>query len=124
MNEVTVKTVGDVGYYSGPNAIAGIKFRHAGRDLGVTAWGMNVIEFAPDCPSYPEHDHAADGQEEVYIVLEGTATLHAGKRQWPLEAGTFVRVAPAVKRKLVPGSAGAIVLVLGGTPGKAYAPRG
>ena len=123
MSEIIVKKVGDLGCYEGPNAIPGIKFRHAARDLGVTAWGMNVLELEPNCSGYPEHDHAADGQEEVYVVLRGSATLHAGGKNWPLEAGAFIRVEPNMKRKLVPGADGLTVLAIGSTPGKAYAPR-
>jgi quercetin dioxygenase-like cupin family protein len=72
---------------------------------------------------YPDHDHASDGQEEVYVVLEGSVTLHAGEQTWPLSRGSLARVGAAQKRKLVPGPDGATVLALGGTPGKAYQPK-
>jgi hypothetical protein len=49
--------------------------------------------------------------------------LHAGDEEFPLVPGTLVRVGPSQKRKIVPGSEGATVLALGGTPGKAYEPR-
>jgi mannose-6-phosphate isomerase-like protein (cupin superfamily) len=123
MSDVTVKKVGEIGYYQGPGEIPGIKFRHAAKDLGVTAWGMNVLELGPNVLGYPEHDHAKDGQEEVYAVLEGSATLHSGDRTWPLEKGAMVRVDPSVKRKIVPGATGATILAIGGTPGSAFKPR-
>ncbi len=62
-----------------------------------------------------------DGQEEVYVVLRGTARLLAGESAWQLEPGTLVRVGSAQKRKLIPGNEGVTLLALGGTPGKAYA---
>lgn len=123
MSDITVTTIGDLGSFQGPNAIPGIKFLPAGRELGVTGLGMNILELDPDCSAYPDHDHAADGQEEVYVVLDGGGTLVAGDQQWPLVAGTLVRVPPDTKRKLVPGTDGLTVLALGATPGKAYTPR-
>ena len=111
--------------YKGPNAIAGICFRSAARDLGVEVWGMNLLEMAPNCAGHPEHDHAHDGQEEVYVVLRGSAILQTESgEKLSLEPNTLVRVGPEVKRKLVAGSDGATILAIGGTPGKAYEPRG
>lgn len=124
MSDITVTKVGDLDSLQGPNAIPGIKFLQAGRELGVTGLGMNILELEPDCSAYPEHDHAGDGQEEVYVVLDGGGTLVAGLRQWPLVAGTLIRVPHDTKRKLVPGADGLTVLALGATPGKAYEPRG
>jgi uncharacterized membrane protein len=71
---------------------------------------------------YPEHDHARDGQEEVYVVLRGSAQLQAGDQSWRLEPGTLVRVGPGQKRKITPGGDGVTLLALGGTSGKAYEP--
>lgn len=122
MSDVNVKRTEEVDYYQGPNMIAGIRFRAAARALGVTAWGMNVIEIDAGCEKYPEHDHHKDGQEEVYVVLRGSATLHAGG-EWKLEPGALVRVGPQQKRKFIPGPQGVTLLALGATPGQAYKPR-
>ncbi len=123
MGDVQVKHTSEIDYYQGPNAIPGIRFRSAGRALGVTAWGMNVLELEPGCTAYPEHDHASDGQEEVYVVLSGSATLKAGGETRTVEAGTLIRVGPHEKRHFVAGPQGLTLLALGATPGKAYAPR-
>ena len=123
MSELTIKKTDEIGFYQGPKSIAGIKFRHAGKDLGVTAWGMNVIEIDAGCTAYPEHDHSKDGQEEVYVVLRGSAKLIAGGSEQELEAGALVRVGPATRRKFLPGPSGVTLLALGATPGKAYEPR-
>jgi uncharacterized cupin superfamily protein len=123
MADITVTTVEDVDPYQGPGAIPGIRFRGAARALGVTAWGMNVIELEPGCDRYPEHDHAADGQEEVYFVLRGRTTLRAGADEWQLEPGALVRVGPNQKRKFVTAGEGVTLLAIGATPGKAYERR-
>ena len=109
--------------HKGSHEIPGIAFLPAGKALGVTAWGMNVLVLAPNVNGYPEHDHVGDGQEEVYVLLKGTAMLRAGGHEWRMEPGMLVRVGPGEKRKLVPGDMGATVLALGATPGKAHSVR-
>ena len=123
MADVQVTRIEDIDFFKGPKAIPGIRFRSAARALGVTAWGMNVLELEPGCTGYPEHDHQRDGQEEVYVVLRGSATLKAVDESVELAAGTLVRVGPAQRRKFLPGPEGVTLLAIGGTPGKAYEPR-
>ena len=123
MADVTVKRVDELAHYDGPYALEGIRFCYAAKGLGVTAWGMNVLRLAPNVTNYPEHDHLKDGQEEVYVLLEGSATLQAGGQSWPLTPGTLARVGPGEQRKLLPGDRGATVLAIGATPGQAYAPQ-
>lgn len=90
--------------------------------LGVTAWGMQVERFPANFADYPEHDHARDGQEEVYIPLKGSAALIAGGEEYRLEPGVFVRVGPHEKRRIVTGDEPIELLCIGGTPGSAYDP--
>lgn len=123
MSEVTVTRLDQVRPYSGPGELEGIRFKAVGRALGVTGWGMNVLEMAPGATTYPEHDHERDGQEEVYVVLAGEATIQAGGEEHHLEAGCLVRVGPGTKRKWLPGRRGVTLLAIGATPGKAYEPR-
>jgi uncharacterized cupin superfamily protein len=120
MAEIQKKSIEDIKPYSGPHEIPGIRFRPARQALGVTAWGMNVIELDPGCEGYPEHDHTEDGQEEVYVVLRGSVVLQTGDDERVLAEGDLVRVPPAVKRKLVTRNESVTVLALGATPGKAY----
>lgn len=120
MPDITVKNVTDIAAYTGPNEIPGIRFRPARAALGVSAWGMNVIEIDPHTTGYPEHDHQHDGQEEVYVVLEGQAVLHAGGETRTVVAGDFVRVPPAVVRSFVTEASGVRLLAIGATPGQAY----
>jgi quercetin dioxygenase-like cupin family protein len=122
MDDITLKTIEEIVAYTGPNAIPGIRFRAARQALGVSSWGMNVIELDPECSGYPEHDHASDGHEEVYVVLRGSIVLQADGGERTLSQGDFVRVAPHTKRKFVTRDREATLLALGGTPGKPYAP--
>lgn len=117
MPDVTVKSIDELESYEG-----GGQFHYAAKGLGVTAWGMNVEVLPPGWDGYPEHDHAEDGQEEVYVVLDGSATLHADGEEWRLEPGTLARVGAEQKRRIVPGEDGVTLLAIGATPGKAYGP--
>lgn len=122
MNDIRVKNIDDIEPYSGPYAIEGIRFRPAREALGVTAWGMNVMQLDPGCEGYPEHDHAKDGQEEVYVVLEGSAVVQADGGETAVRKGDFVRVGASVRRKFVTREEGVTLLAIGGTPGKGYEP--
>jgi len=115
MADVTVKRTEELDSYQG-------QFLYAGRGLGVTSFGINVLRLPPGWPDYPEHNHAKDGQEAVYVILQGSARLTAGEGSWDLLPGMLVRVGAAQKRKIVPGPSGVAILALGGTPGKAYEP--
>ncbi len=122
MDDITRKHIEDIAPYAGPHALPGVRFRAVRDALGVSAWGMNVLELDPHCSSYPTHDHADDGHEEVYVVLRGVAVLQAGGEELALSVGDLVRVGPNVTRKLVTHDQGVTLLALGGTPGQAYAP--
>ena len=122
MSDVTVKRFDDLdGYQATPTSPK--QFLYAGKGLGVQSWGMNVLKLPANYKDYPEHDHMKDGQEEVYVVFEGTATLVADGESIALASGMLARVGPAVRRKIVPGGDGVTILALGGTPGKAYEPK-
>lgn len=116
MPDITIKRFDDLDSHEG-------MFLYAAKGLGVTAWGMNVERLPANWTEYPEHDHADDGQEEVYVVLQGSVTLNADEESWELVPGALARVGPGQMRKIVPGDEGATLLVIGGTPGRAFEPR-
>jgi mannose-6-phosphate isomerase-like protein (cupin superfamily) len=92
----------------------------AGDELGVESFGLQVLDLPPGFVDYPEHDHADDGQEEVYIVLAGSAEVAVADERVDAAAGTLVRVEAASRRKLVPGPDGARILAIGCAPGGGY----
>jgi mannose-6-phosphate isomerase-like protein (cupin superfamily) len=121
MSDVTVKRIEELESYQGEHAPPG-QFRYAAKSLGVRAWGMNVLTLPPNWDGYPEHDHGDDGHEECYVVLRGSAIMHAGGQRYALEAGMMARVGANERRKIVPGGEGVMILAIGGTPGKPYTP--
>jgi uncharacterized cupin superfamily protein len=116
MADVTVKRTEDF------EAIFGGGFRRVRAGLGVTSFGLAVMDLPPNFKAYPEHDQSHDSQEEVYTVLSGTVTLQVGGEEYQLEPGVWARVGPDEKRKLVTGDEPVRVLAIGGTPGQAYDP--
>jgi uncharacterized cupin superfamily protein len=116
MADVTIKRVEDF------EAIFGGGLRRARSGLGVRSFGMQVEEFPPNATQYPEHDHSEDGMEEVYTVLEGTVILEVQGEEHVLEPGTFARVGPGERRKLITRDEGARVLAIGAVPDRIYEP--
>ena len=98
-------------------------FRRARAELGVRSFGMQVLDFPPNADGYPEHDHAEEGMEEVYVVLRGGGEIEVDGDRTQLDSETMVRVGPAAKRKLLAGPEGMRVLALGGVPGQVFRPK-
>jgi len=84
--------------------------------LGIHSFGINAIKTDDDGLLINEHDEAG-GQEEVYVVLDGSATFEIDGETFEAPAGTFVSVRPESTRK---ATGNATVLALGGTVGEAY----
>jgi len=114
MNGFTVKQIDEL------SSINHGAVRLAGDELGVQGFGLQVLDLPAGFADYPEHDHAHDRQEEVYVVLSGAAQLVVDGEKVQADAGSLVRVEPAAKRTLVPGPEGVRVLAIGGVPGGDY----
>jgi uncharacterized cupin superfamily protein len=97
-------------------------FYRARAGLDVTAFGLSVENWPPNAEDYPEHDESRTGQEEVYVVLEGSCVLRAGGEEHTLDRNMFARVGPGIPRKILPGSHGVRLLCIGGVPGGVYEP--
>jgi mannose-6-phosphate isomerase-like protein (cupin superfamily) len=89
-------------------------------ELGVTAFGMQIIQLPPDYADYPEHDHSDSAQEEVFAVLSGSGWMDVEGERVELDPETLVRVGAETKRKVYAGPQGLRMLVTGGCPGEPY----
>jgi mannose-6-phosphate isomerase-like protein (cupin superfamily) len=114
MSDYTARHIDDM------EAAFGGGFVKARAELGVSSFGVQVIKLPPNNDSYPEHDHAEDGQEEVYVPLKGSGWIEIDGERVELDPNVFVRVGPGAKRKVYSGPDGISVLALGGAPGAAY----
>lgn len=116
MSSYTVKRIDEM------ETAFGGGMRLARAALGVTSFGIQVEEFPPDFEQYPEHSHSEDGQEEVYVVLRGSAQIEIDGERIPLDSETIVRVGAGASRRIFPGPQGVRILALGAIPGAAYQP--
>jgi mannose-6-phosphate isomerase-like protein (cupin superfamily) len=114
MGSYTVKHLNEM------ESIYGGAFRRAAAELGIESFGLQVFDMPPDFQQYPEHDHAEDGQEEVYVILRGSGEFDIEGERVAVDPETILRVPAGTKRKLLPGPDGVRVLALGGVPGKLY----
>jgi len=102
-------------------------FRPVRHHLGITTFGINAMTARADGDRLiNEHDEAEpESSEELYVVVTGHATFELDGKAEDAPAGTFVRVAPGVKRTAFARDAGTTVLAIGGAPeGKPYRPSG
>ena len=95
-------------------------FKPVGRSLGVTAFGVNVEQFPQGHEHYPDHDHAKDGQEEVYVVLSGQATLTIDGEEHVMRPGSIAYVPAGHSRRFTTPDDGVQIVAIGGTPGAAF----
>jgi mannose-6-phosphate isomerase-like protein (cupin superfamily) len=115
MPDITVKQIDELERYTGAFQ-KGQQFFFAGKSLGLSKLGMNALRMPPRWEHYPEHDHAADNEEELYIPLEGSGTLHVQGQTYAMHRGVLIRVGAATKRKIVPGPEGMTLLMLSDRP--------
>src|SRR6266508_3190312 len=115
MTDVTVKSIDDM------EPIYGGLARRARAELGVTAWGMQVLTLPPNWDGYPNHNHSSNApdpnQEEVYIPLSGSATLVADGSELDPRPSMMARVGPDQLRQILPGPEGVRFVAIGGSPG-------
>jgi tetratricopeptide (TPR) repeat protein len=105
----------------------GLVWHPVRRRLGIGAFGVNA--YTSDAAGHQvveEHDETkagggAGGHEELYVVVRGHATFTLDGETLDAPAGTLVFIRdPKVKRVAIAEEKGALVLAVGGEPGRAY----
>src|SRR4030088_3033833 len=92
----------------------------AGAELGVESFGLQALDFPAGFSDFPTHVHSEDGQEEVYVVLRGSAVLDIDGTQVSIGPEQIVRIGAGTSRRLGPGRGGVRMLAIGCTPGMSY----
>jgi quercetin dioxygenase-like cupin family protein len=94
------------------NPDSGERFQSLRRELGASAFGMNLIVFEP-LERGRVHTHRE--QEEIYLVLEGELTLIVEGEEHTLRQHDLARVPPLVRRQIAnKGPERLLLLALGG----------
>lgn len=94
--------------------------RLAADELGVQSFGLQVLDLPADFTDYPEHDHSHDGQEEVYVVLDGSAAFDVAGERVYADTGSMLWVGSDTRRRIEAGEQGVRILAIGCAPGGGY----
>lgn len=117
-NDVAAHDVAEWGHVD----VQGV-FRPVGEILGISAFGLNELELAPEAEG-PEHDHRRDEQEEVYVVIRGGGKIRVEGTEHELHPGQYVFLPPDAKRQMIAGAEGLAWLGIGCKPGAYEPPAG
>ena len=86
------------------------------QSFGVTAW----VGTAAGDPIINEYDEDSEPAEELFIVVSGRAIFELEGEEVDATSGTLVFTAQGTRRTAVAAEPATTILVIDGTPGKAY----
>src|SRR5918912_1070728 len=94
--------------------------------FGITSFGINAwTGHEAGDRIINEHDEGdGDGEEELYLVLQGRARFELDGERVEAAPGTFVYARPRVKRTAFAEEPGTTIVAVGAVPGHAYEPGG
>jgi mannose-6-phosphate isomerase-like protein (cupin superfamily) len=106
-------------------ADAGVTVYPVRRSLGISSFGVSRmdLEYQEGVEwnnGYPNHKHEDNGQEEVYVIAEGSGQMLIGEELIDIKPREMIRVAPDVSRKMIPSEEGLRFYAFGATPGVPY----
>jgi quercetin dioxygenase-like cupin family protein len=97
-------------------------WRLARKTLGTDCFGYNLVDIGPG-GQIPEHNHGNSGEVEVYVILEGDATIRLDGEDYPAPAGTFASIDAPTNRTILNHSEGPVTaLLIGVLPDGGYEP--
>lgn len=80
--------------------------------LETEAVGLTILEGGPEWSGQP-HDHADEDHEEIYLLLDGEATVDIEGDSVSLSPGDAVRIDPDAKREIQIGDEQSRLLLVG-----------
>jgi mannose-6-phosphate isomerase-like protein (cupin superfamily) len=89
----------------GPHPAASAYDKGVGAALGVRGFGLYQVEL-PAGGQTVSHDHADDGAEDVYAVLQGSGVVVVDGEEVEIGPGQFVAVTPESTRHVRAGEHG------------------
>jgi hypothetical protein len=101
-------------------------YRPVRHHFGITSFGATAwTAHAAGDPIVDEHDEGdPTADQELFVVLRGHAVFELDGDRVDAPAGTLVFAPPRTKRRAFAEEAGTTIVLIEGTPGKAYEPRG
>ena len=90
--------------------------------FGLGAFGVNAFGGDAGISLVAEHDETASGQEEMYVVVRGTAQFTLDGEEHAAPAVSLVAIPdPSVKRAAVSAQDGTVLLAIGASSGSGFA---
>jgi mannose-6-phosphate isomerase-like protein (cupin superfamily) len=86
--------------------LSGGRIRPVRRALEIESFGVNEFELAAGSDTYPEHDELKTGQDELFVILDGSGTMTVDGESFELQPGRYVYVTPESRRHIDPGPNG------------------
>lgn len=99
-----------------------LDWRPVREHLGIRSFGVNAFLGAQPGDRVVERHTEDTGHEELYVVVRGAARVLIDGAEHDVPAGSVVLVQPGSSREAFASAPGTAVLVVGATPGKAFAP--
>ena len=98
----------------------GAPYRPLRHYFGIASFGVSSFTGRKTGDRIINEHSEEDDQEELYLVLRGSATFELDGERVDARAGTLVFAEPGVKRTAFAEEDGTTIVVAGGKPGKAY----
>jgi quercetin dioxygenase-like cupin family protein len=111
MSDYTKRNLREVENLAPKFGMDGIEARFARVELGLEKQGMSLFRLDPDAKIPFGHRHAE--QEEVYLVLSGSATVKVGDDVVELGPLDALRLAPTAVRQVQAGPDGVEFVAVG-----------
>jgi hypothetical protein len=107
-------------------ADADCRYRPVRHHLGITSFGATAwTAHATGDLIINEHDEGdPSADQELFLVLRGHAVFELEGDRVDAPAGTLIFAAPRVRRRAFAEQAETVIMLIEGTPGQAYEPRG
>jgi len=86
--------------------LSGGRIRPVRKALEIESFGVNEFELAAGSTTYPEHDELKTGQDELFVILDGSGTMTVDGESFELQPGRYVYITPESKRHIDPGRNG------------------
>lgn len=76
--------------------------------------GVTVVDCEPGWTG-KEHDHCDEGHEEVYVLVQGEATVTVDGEEVAMTAGDAIRISPESTRQIRNGDTESTFVLVGAT---------
>jgi hypothetical protein len=102
-------------------ADGGYRYRPVRHHFGITSFGVTAwVGAATGDPIINEFDEESAPAEELFVVVSGRAVFDVEEERVEAAPGTVIFTEPGTRRTAVAVEPGTTILVIDGTPGKAY----